>query len=130
MAMFESGRIPTTEDIVSRATELGHLIARHSATTAYREAVDALEMDVDAQRLLTDYNRLVHALAEKETKGGPIEVEEKHRLRESQSAMAMNPILSRMQVTQMDYVDLMRKVESAMAEAAGGISGSADPAAI
>jgi len=111
---------PTTEEIIAKARELGTMISNHSASTAYHEAMNSLENDVEAQRILTDYKRKAQTLSEKEAKGQPIEVEDKHALRELQSAMVMNPVLSKIQVVQMDYLDLMRKVESAMAQAAGG----------
>jgi len=117
--MTETNHNPTMEEILAKAGELGSMINRHHASTAYHEAVQALENDVDAQRILTDYKRKAQVLAEKEAKGQPIEVEDKHALGELQSAMVMNPVLSKIQIVQMDYLDLMRKVEQAMAEAAG-----------
>ena len=117
--MSDTNYNPTMEEIIAKARELGSMISRHTASTAYHEAMKSLESDVEARRIITDYKRKAQALAEKEAKGQPIEVEDKHTLQELQSAMAMNPLLSKIQMVQMDYLDLMRKVESAMAQAAG-----------
>ena len=117
--MSDTNHNPTTEEIIAKARELGTMISNHTASTAYHEAMNSLENDVEAQRILTDYKRKAQALSEKEAKGQPIEVEEKHALHDLQSAMAMNPVLSKIQIVQMDYLDLMRKVEQAMAQAAG-----------
>jgi len=117
----------TTQTILEKARELGQLIARHPASSAYNDALDKLENDRDAQRLLTDYNRQLQAMGEKEAAGQPIEVEEKRRIRDLQAQVAMNPALSRLQMTQMDYLDLMRKVESAMSEEASSPPASSSP---
>ncbi len=109
---------PTTAQLIEKATELGNLIAQHAATSSYREVNEALNSDVDAQRLLSDYNRHLQTIAEKEAAQKPIEIEDKKRLNDLQGKLATDPILSKMQIAQMDYLDLMRHIETAMATAA------------
>lgn len=108
----------STTEIVEAATRLGQLISEHPAMVKYREVLSAIREDTEAQRLLADYSRQMDLVAEKETEGKPIEVEDKRKLSDLQGRIAMHAVLREMQMAQMDYVDLMRKVDEAMA--AGG----------
>lgn len=110
----------TTEQVQEAATKLGKLIAEHPATKKFEEVVKKIEADTEAQRLMNDLNRHGQAIAEKEAKGQPIEVDDKHKLRDLQQAVAMNSLLSEMQMVQMDYVDLMRDVDARMGGAGQG----------
>lgn len=104
-----------TAQILDAATKLGRLLDEHPAMKKYRELLKAIREDNEAQRLLADYSRMMDTIAEKESRGQPIEVEDKRRLSDLQGRVAMHPQLREMQVAQMDYVDLMRKVDEAMA---------------
>lgn len=103
--------------ILDAADTLGRLIADHDATKKLDALIKQLDGDTDAQRLMNDLNRHNQTLAEKQSKGEPIEVDDKRKLTELQQAVAMNPVLSQLQMAQMDYVDLMRKVD----ERIGGV---------
>ncbi|MEM9417479.1 MAG: YlbF family regulator [Planctomycetota bacterium] len=103
--------------ILDAADQLGQLIAAHPATQKLESLIKQLEDNTDSQRLMNDLNRHNQTLAEKQAKGEPIEVDDKRRLQELQQDVAMDPILRDMQLAQMDYVDLMRKVD----ERIGGV---------
>ena len=100
-----------TEAVLSAAGTLGELLASHPAVAAFTDVAKRLDADTDAQRALTDLRRQQQALAEKERSGQPVEVADKHRLRDLQAAAAQNPLLREMQKVEMDYVDLMRQVD-------------------
>ena len=104
----------STDQILQKARELGELIAEHDASKKLADVLSQLEKDQDAQRALNDYNRHLQTLAEKQQEGKPIEVADKQQLETLQKQVVTNPILSRFQMAQMDYVDLMRKVDEAM----------------
>lgn len=104
----------TTEEILTKARELGDLIAAHPATKKMEELTKKLESDTDAQRAMTDYNRQLQTVAEKEQAGQPIEVEDKRKLESLQMAVIKNPLLRDLQVVQMDYLDLLRRVDETM----------------
>ena len=70
--------------------------------------------DVEAQRAVNDYNRQLQAIGEKEAAGKAIEVEDKRKLEAAQQKVVRHPLLGQMQMAQMDYVDLLRKVDEAM----------------
>lgn len=104
----------STEEILRQARELGRLIATHETSDRLEETISRLHKDVEAERVLNDYNRIVAKLAQKEMEGQPIEVEEKRHLERLQRQVASNPLLRELQVAQMDYLDLMRRVDEAM----------------
>lgn len=119
--------MPSTQDILDAAKKLGNLISEHDVAKKVESAAKRLDDDRDAQRALTDYNRHLQALSEKEQKGQPIEVEDKHKLQSLQNAVIRNPLLREFQTAQMDYVDLLRKVDEAMTGEAPGPAAAAAP---
>ena len=110
----------TTEEIVAAARDLGKLIATHQAAEKFEQTVKKLEGDVDAQRAFTDYQRQMQTVAEKQQKNEPIEVEDKRELEQLQNAVVRNAVLRDFQMAQMDYVDLMRRVDEAMSRQVEG----------
>ncbi|MFA9478685.1 YlbF family regulator [Phycisphaerales bacterium AB-hyl4] len=106
--------MPSTEDILKAARELGEKISQHDAAKKFQDIVTRLRDDQDAQRLLNDYNRHLQTVSEKEMNQQPIEVEDKARLKELQTKVVTHPVLRDLQIAQMDYVDLMRRVDEAM----------------
>ncbi len=119
----------TTQEILSAARDLGKLIASHPAAVKFEDIVKQLQADVEAQRLLTDLNRHMEALGEKEAQGQPIEVADKRKLEELQGKMIRHPLLSKFQMVQMDYLDLMRQVDDALAGGSPAATGGAAPGA-
>jgi len=115
-----------TNQILNAASQLGRMISEHPAVRKYGEILAAIREDVEAQRLLADYSRHMDLIGEKESQGRPIEVEDKRRLADLQGRVAMNAKLRDMQIAQMDYVDLMRSVDEAMA-GGGAPQGSLSP---
>ena len=103
--------------IIDAADTRGKLLADHPATQKLEGLLKQLDADTDAQRLMNDLNRHNQTLAEKQAEGKPIEVDDKRKLQELQQNVAMNAILRDLQMAQMDYVDLMRKVD----ERIGGV---------
>lgn len=103
-----------TDQITKAATDLGKLIAEHDAAKKFKTHVKRLRDDTEAQRILNDYNRHLEMIHEKETNGKPIEVADKQKLESLQAALVQNPLLCDFQLVQMDYMDLMRKVDEAL----------------
>lgn len=114
----------TTDDILKKARELGDLIGQHPAAKKLEDVLTRLQADIEAQRAMTDYNRHLQVLGEKEAAGKPIEVGDKRKLDDLQKAVVRNRTLSDFQLAQMDYLDLMRKVDEAIEGAAPGGGGA------
>ena len=99
------------DQILQAARQLGKLLADHEATQNYNAVLKALKDDADAGRMINDYGRHRQSLAEKEVKGQPIEVADKRRLEQLQDQVSQHPLLRRLQLVEMDYLDLMRQVD-------------------
>lgn len=104
----------TTQEILSAASDLGKLISSHESAKKIESVAERLQNDLDAQRILNDYNRHMKTLSEKEANGSPIEVDDKRQLEGFHQQVIQNPILRDLQIAQMDYLDLMRKVDEAL----------------
>ncbi len=133
----------TTQEIMDAASALGKLVSSHEGVVKFKQTLKKLQDDVDAQRLLNDYMRQVSKIGEKEAQGQPIEVEDKKQLTALQGQVTNNDLLREFQITQMDYLDLMRRIDEAITTqampqmAAPDLSGSpaaaplsADPAGV
>jgi len=117
--------MPTTEEILTAAEKVGRMVADHAATQKLESALKALEKDPDAQQSVQAFNQHLQALAQKEASGKPIEVEDKRKLETLQQAVVTNIHLRNFQLAQMDYVDLLRKID----EKIGGSAHDALPTA-
>ena len=104
----------STDQIMEAANALGEMVAEHEATKRMESAVSALESDVDAQRAVADLNRHIESLGKKQAEGQPIEVGDKRRLETLQKAVTRSAVLREVQVAQMDYLDLMRRIDDAI----------------
>jgi len=104
----------TTQEILDAATELGKKIAGHESARKLEDSLKKLQDDVESQRLLNDYQRHLQSLAQKQQRQQPIEVEEKRKLEELQGKVIRDTVLRDLQMAQMDYLDLMRRVDDAM----------------
>ncbi|HAI10975.1 MAG TPA: hypothetical protein DCM28_04680 [Phycisphaerales bacterium] len=121
----------TKQEIMDAATKLGKLIADNPVGQKLEDAIKKLESDLDAQRAMNDYQRVIQALSEKEAAGQPIEVEEKQKLQTLQNAVMHNLTLQQFQIAQMDYLDLMREVDQVVSAQSTGqqaVSDAAQPA--
>ena len=108
-----------TDAILETATRLGEMIAEHSTVRRYTEVIEKLRKDTDAQRMLNDYHRHAQSIAEKEAANKPIEVDDKRKLERLQRELATHALLRDLQLRQMDYMDLMRRVDETIEAASG-----------
>lgn len=119
----------TTQEILDAAKSLGQLISTHPAAKRMDDLMKKLQNDREAQRALTDFNRHMQMLSQKEQSGRPIEVEDKRKMDQFQAAVAQNLVLREMQMAQMDYLDLMRQVDDMVNGAEGEGAAGGAPAA-
>jgi len=104
----------TDEQLIKAARELGEELGKHPKVERLEAAVKKLREDTEAQRVLNDLNRHLQAVTQKEMSGQPVEVEDKRQLQDLQNAVVHNLVLQEFQLAQMDYVDLVRKLDDAM----------------
>jgi len=117
----------TTDEVLTAARELGKLVKEHEAARNFEQSISGLRGDTEAQRLLNDYNRQLNTIAEKESTGKPIEVDDKRKLEDLQGKLIQHPVLRSLQIVQMDYLDLMRRIDE---EISGGPQNAEAPASV
>ena len=117
--------MPNEQEILELATKLGELIGDHDSSKQLACATRAFEADINCQRAMADYQRFAQTLQQKAQSGGAIEVEDKRKLEKLQQAVITNPLLANMQRAEMDYLDLLRKVDGAIVAAGGAPEGAA-----
>jgi len=61
--------MPTTQEILNKAQDLGKLLAKHDALTRLESVLKTFQEDVEAQRLFNDYQRHLAKIGQKEAEG-------------------------------------------------------------
>jgi cell fate (sporulation/competence/biofilm development) regulator YlbF (YheA/YmcA/DUF963 family) len=98
------------EKIFELAQALGEALAAHPAVKQFIETTDALSTDPDVQKILQQERDMNIKLGQKERDGKPIEPEEKRAFAGLQSQMAGNDKIKKFMAAQMEYSNLMRKI--------------------
>jgi len=104
----------TTQDVLDAAEKTGKLLAEHPTTQKLEQVFQRLQANREAQQTLNSYEQHLSTLAQKQQQGQPIEPGEKQKLEQIQQELAANPLLGELQMAQMDYLDLTRKVREAI----------------
>ncbi len=108
--------MPEPQDLLNQARALGESLAAHPTIQAYYRAQQAVRADAAARRLLQDYQSHLDHLHALEAAQRPIEVADKHRLKDLETQMAGHDTLKTLMRTQADYVELMARVNRAIDE--------------
>ena len=120
-----------TQQILTEADKLGQLVAQHSAVERYKQAQKAVADDPDANRAMADFERQLETLGRQEQSGMPITDAQRQQLEAVQSRIVSNIKVKALNMAQVEFIDLLRKVNQAIqgkvADAAG--AGGAGPAA-
>jgi cell fate (sporulation/competence/biofilm development) regulator YlbF (YheA/YmcA/DUF963 family) len=115
-----------TQQILDMAEKLGELIAQHPAVARFKQAQKSLAEDPEASRLLSDFERSLETLARQEASGVPITDAQQHTLQQAQSRVASHLKIKAMNLAQLEFVDLLRKVgQTYQKPLAAGSGGSA-----
>lgn len=124
-----------TQQILAEADKLGQLVATHPAVQRYKDAQRAVAADPEAGRLLADFDRTLEALGRQEQAGMPVTDAQRMQLEGVQSRIVSHLKIKALNLAQVEFVDLMRKVVQAVqgqsqGGAAGGGPGAAPQAAV
>ena len=105
------------EKILELAKQLGQEIANDSIAKQYFDASKSLDGNSEAQELIKQYEQQAQQLAMKERQAQPVEPQEKQKLSDLQTQIAENPTIKQWMQAQVEYVNLLRKVnETVMAQ--------------
>jgi len=99
-----------TTQILDEATKLGQLVAQHPAVAKYRDTQKAMAGDPEASRLLNEFNRQLETLARQQASGMAITDAQQNQLEALQTQIASHLRIKAMHLAQVDFVDLLRKV--------------------
>ena len=100
------------QDLLEQAKKLGQMIADDQRTKSLKEMQDKLDKDEEAKQLLQEYQKQMEKIAGLEQSGSPIEVDDKHKMRDIQEKMASNETIKQITARQVDFVDMMNKVKT------------------
>ena len=121
-----------TTQILAEADKLGQLVAQHPAIERYKQAQKAVADDPDANRAMADFEQQLEKLSRQEQSGMPVTDAQRQQLEAVQSRIVSNIKVKALNMANVEFVDLLRKVNQAIqgkvAEAVGGGSGAAGAA--
>jgi len=104
------------DDVIRIATSLAEAIAKSGRYTALRKAEKAVESEAEAKALLDDFNKKTMAVLEKEQAMKPVEPEEKREIVALKEKIASNPALQDLSKAQVEYSEMMNKVNQVLFE--------------
>lgn len=100
------------QTILDLAGQLGKAIVESPQAATLRAAREELNRHTDLTATLKDYSAQADKIAKFETEGKPVEVADKRRLEELEGKLVGDEVFKRYTAAQMDYVDLMRGVNT------------------
>jgi cell fate (sporulation/competence/biofilm development) regulator YlbF (YheA/YmcA/DUF963 family) len=119
------------KDILAHAEKLGQMLVDHPAVEKYKSAQKSVAEDTDSRSLMGDFNRMIESLARQEQQGLSITDAQRLSLEALQTKLAANIKVKALNMAQMEFMDLLRKVSESWQKPLGGAmgGGAAEPPA-
>ena len=102
------------EQLIEMANSLGRRIAAHERTLLLKEAQKAVNEDGEAGGLIKQYQQQAEKIGQLEQEHKPVEVTDKHKLREIEQKISTNEKLKELTRRQVDFVEMMHKVKQTL----------------
>ncbi len=103
--------MPTdTQTILDAADKLGDMLKDHPAVVKYKATQKSITEDADASRLLREFDRQLEALGRQEQTGMPVTDAQQQQLQALQTQIMSHIKIKAMNLAQVEFVDLLRKV--------------------
>ena len=99
-----------TQQILAEADKLGQLVAQHPAVAKFKSAQQAVSQDVEASRLMRDFERALETLARNEQTGLPATDAQRSQLESLQSQIMSHIKVKALNLAQVEFVDLLRRI--------------------
>lgn len=99
---------------IELARRLGKAIAESPQAEALRAARAELDANPDLVEALNDYQQQAEKIEQLEEEQKPVEIGDKHRLQELNDRLVGSEVFKRFTAAQVEYIDLMRKVNEAL----------------
>jgi cell fate (sporulation/competence/biofilm development) regulator YlbF (YheA/YmcA/DUF963 family) len=114
-----------TDQIMQEAEKLGQLVAQHPAIARYKQAQKAVAEDPEAGRLLADFDRQLETLGRQEQSGMPVTDAQRMQLESLQGRIISHIKIKALNMAQVEFVDLLRKVTQTIQRPLADAPGSA-----
>ena len=101
-------------EIIQTAQKLGDLVAQHPSVAKFKQAQKAVSEDADASRLLSEFDRTLETLGRQEQSGLPVTDAQRQQLETLQSRIVSHIKVKALNMAQVEFVDLLRKVNQAV----------------
>jgi cell fate (sporulation/competence/biofilm development) regulator YlbF (YheA/YmcA/DUF963 family) len=99
-----------SKEILDAAEKLGQLIAQHAAVTKYKDAQRTVAQDAEASHLLADFEKQLETFARQEQSGMRVTDAQRMQLETLQGKIMSHIKVKALNLAQVDFVDLLRKV--------------------
>jgi len=106
-------------DVIELAERLGKSIANSPQSAALAAAREAVNKEADLSALLKEFQAQAEKVARLEAQQKPVEVDDKHKLNDLQAKLAASETFKKYTAAQVEYVDLMRRVNEAIGRQMG-----------
>lgn len=100
--------------ILELAEKLGRSINDSQAAATLRQARKELDQHKDIVEVLQKYQQQFAKIQQIEEQNKPVEVADKHTLQELHDKLIASDVFKKFTAAQMEYVDLMRQVNTAL----------------
>jgi len=98
------------QTILDAAEKLGDMLKDHPAVVRYKAAQKTVAEDADAARLLREFDRQIENLGRQEQSGMPVTESQQMQLQTLQSQIISHIKIKALNLAQVEFVDLLRKV--------------------
>jgi len=116
-------------EILQHAEKLGQMVAEQPAVAKYKAAQKAVSEDPDARGAIGDFNRMLESLARQEQQGLSVTDAQKLSLQALQDRIVSNLKVKAMNLAEVEFMDLLRKVSQAWQKPLGMHVGGEQPPA-
>jgi cell fate (sporulation/competence/biofilm development) regulator YlbF (YheA/YmcA/DUF963 family) len=118
-----------TQQIMDEAVKLGKLVAQHPAIARYKEARRAVDQDSEATRMLGEMDRQIESLTRQAQAGMPVTDAQQQQLETLQNRIVSHIKIKALNLAQMEFVDLLRKVSQTIQRQVADVPQEGQPAA-
>ena len=122
-----------TSELMAAAEKLGQLVSQHPAIQKYKDAQRSVAQDAEASRLMGDFGKQIENLARQEQTGMGITDAQRMQLESLQTRIASNLKVKALNIAEVEFTDLLRKVsqtwQKPLAATSGAGAAGAAPAA-
>ena len=118
-----------TQQIMDEAEKLGQLVAQHPAVERYKQAQRSVAEDADASRLMADLERSLARLDQQAQAGLPVTDAQRDQLEALQSKIVSHIKVKNLNLAQVEFIDLLRKVVQTIQRPVAGTGGTPGAAA-